>query len=120
VRAAVQREAEGKAGKGKSTEAVATPGAEAEAAVAGAEGTRITWDVSKMRSVYANVCSVSSTREEVVMLFGLNETWNRVEQVVSVRLSDRIVFSPTTGKRLASTLRAVINEYEKRWGPLNV
>jgi hypothetical protein len=119
ARAAAQRGAEGKARKAESTQAVAATVAEAESAVAGAEGTRINWDVSNLRSVYANVCSVSSTREEVVMLFGLNQTWNRLEQVVSVRLSDRIVFSPTGGKRLALTLQAVISEYERRWGPLN-
>ena len=42
-----------------------------------AEGTRINWDDSKMESVYANVCNISSTREEVVLLFGVNQAWNR-------------------------------------------
>lgn len=120
TRATSEREAEGNARKEKLTEPVAVTGAEAESAVAGAEGTRINWDVSKMRSVYANVCSVSSTGEEVVMLFGLNQTWNRGQQVVSVKLSDRIVISPTAGKRLALALQGVIKEYEKRWGPLNI
>ncbi|HWH47995.1 MAG TPA: DUF3467 domain-containing protein [Burkholderiales bacterium] len=86
--------------------------------VAGANGARINWDVSNLRSVYSNVCSVTSTREEVVMLFGLNRTWDRGQPVVTVTLSDRIVFSPTAGKRMALTLRRVIEEYEKRWGPL--
>jgi len=30
-----------------------------------------------MKNSYANVCNVTSTREEVVMLFGVNRAWNR-------------------------------------------
>jgi hypothetical protein len=40
--------------------------------VKGLEGTKIKWDDSNMKSSYANVCNVTSTREEVVMLFGIN------------------------------------------------
>ncbi|MDD5049800.1 MAG: DUF3467 domain-containing protein, partial [Methanoregulaceae archaeon] len=36
----------------------------------------IKWDDSKMTSSYANVCNVSSTREEVTLLFGTNQTWH--------------------------------------------
>ena len=32
---------------------------------------KIKWDDSNMRSGYANVCNVTSTREEVVLLFGM-------------------------------------------------
>jgi len=40
-------------------------------------GMKIKWDDSAMKSSYANVCNVTSTREEVVMLFGVNRAWNR-------------------------------------------
>ncbi len=33
-----------------------------------ADATKIKWDDSNMKSSYANVCNVTSTREEVVML----------------------------------------------------
>jgi hypothetical protein len=33
---------------------------------------RVRWDDSNMRSVYANVCNVAGTREEIVLLFGMN------------------------------------------------
>jgi hypothetical protein len=36
---------------------------------------KVNWDDSDMRSSYANVCNVSSTREEVVILFGTNQAW---------------------------------------------
>jgi len=31
---------------------------------------RFVWDDTNMRSVYANVANVASTREEIVLLFG--------------------------------------------------
>ena len=33
---------------------------------------QIRWDDSTLKSSYANVCNVSSTREEVVLVFGIN------------------------------------------------
>jgi hypothetical protein len=37
---------------------------------AAAAGPKIRWDDSNMKSSYANVCNVASTREEFVLLFG--------------------------------------------------
>ena len=85
-----------------------------------AEGTRIKWDDSNMRSSYANVCNVTSTREEVVMLFGMNQAWNRGQKEVTIQLSDRIVISPYAAKRLAMLLDGVVKEYENRFGALNI
>ena len=91
--------------------------AEARAAM---EGTRIKWDDSAMKSSYANVCNVTSTREEVVMLFGMNQAWNRCQKEVTIHLTDRIVVSPYAAKRLSLLLQGVVNEYEKRFGTLNI
>ena len=73
-----------------------------------------------MRSSYANVCNVTSTREEVVMLFGMNQAWNRGQKEVTIQLTDRIVVSPYAAKRLAMLLDGVIKEYENRFGVLNI
>jgi hypothetical protein len=89
-------------------------------AAAPAEGTKIKWDDSHMKSAYANVCNVSSTREEVVMLFGVNQAWNRGQKEVTIQLTDRIIVSPFAAKRLSLLLGAVVKEYENRFGPLNV
>ena len=91
-----------------------------EAAETTVEGTKIKWDDSNMKSAYANVCNVSSTREEVVMLFGVNQAWNRGQKEVTIQLTDRIIISPYAAKRLASLLEGVVKEYEKRFGDLNV
>jgi len=73
-----------------------------------------------MKSSYANVCNVTSTREEVVMLFGVNQAWNRGQKEVTIQLTDRIIISPYAAKRLSMLLQGVVGEYEKRFGTLNV
>jgi hypothetical protein len=80
----------------------------------------VKWDDSNMKSAYANVCNVTSTREEVVMLFGVNQAWNRGQKEVTIQLTDRIIVSPFAAKRLAMLLDGVVKEYEKRFGALNV
>jgi len=95
-----------------------TPEAAAEAK--SAEGMRIKWDDANMKSSYANVCNVTSTREEVVMLFGVNQAWNRGQKEVTIQLTDRIIVSPYAAKRLMMLLEGVVKEYEKRFGVLNV
>ena len=80
----------------------------------------IKWDDTNMRSGYANVCNVTSTREEVVMLFGMNQAWNRGQKEVTIQLTDRIIISPYAAKRLSALLDGVVKEYEKRFGALNV
>ncbi len=87
---------------------------------ANVEGTKIKWDDSAMKSSYANVCNVTSTREEVVMLFGMNQAWNRGQKEVTIQLTDRIVVSPYAAKRLSLLLTGIITEYESRYGSLNI
>ncbi len=79
---------------------------------------QIRWDDSSLKSSYANVCNVSSTREEVVLVFGINQAWERTQAEVKVQLTDRIILSPFAAKRLAELLANVIREYEARFGPL--
>ena len=83
-------------------------------------GAKLQWDDSNMKSSYANVCNVTSTREEVVMLFGINQAWNRGQKQITIQLTDRIIISPYAAKRLATLLDGVVAEYEKRFGTLNV
>lgn len=80
--------------------------------------TKVKWDASKMNSTYANVCNVSSTREEVSLLFGTNQTWTRGGEEVVVELSDRVILNPFAAKRLSLLLQGVVNEYETRFGEI--
>jgi len=81
---------------------------------------KVRWDDSGMKTSYANVCNVASTREEVTLLFGTNQTWHSGMEEVSVRLSDRVILSPFAAKRLSMLLANVVGEYEKRFGALSL
>jgi hypothetical protein len=87
---------------------------------AGAAQRRIRWDDSNMRSVYANVCNVAGTREEVVLLFGMNQAWNAAQEEVTIQLADRVVLSPFVAKRLSILLNNVIKDYETKYSSLDV
>ncbi len=82
--------------------------------------TRILWDDANMRSVYANVANVAGGREEIVLLFGLNQAWHAGQKEVKVQLSDRIVMSPFAAKRLALLLNNVLSDYEAKFGKLDI
>jgi hypothetical protein len=90
------------------------------AAPAAGQKVKIKWDDSSMRSVYANVCNVAGTREEIVLLFGMNQAWHSGQSEVTIQLADRIVMSPFVAKRLAILLNNVIKDYESKYGTLEV
>ena len=83
-----------------------------------AAGVKVKWDDSKMESSYANVCNISWTREEVVLVFGLNQAWQGGQKEVTVQVNDRIILSPFAAKRLTELLSNALKEYEGRFGPL--
>ncbi len=82
--------------------------------------TKIVWDDSNMRSVYANVSNVAGGREEIVLLFGMNQAWHAGQKEVQVQLTDRVVLSPFAAKRLSVLLNNVIADYEKKFGKLEI
>ena len=92
--------------------------ASAQPAKAAATGPAIRWDDSNLKSSYANVCNVSTTREEVVLIFGINNAWERGQNEVQVHLTDRLILSPFAAKRLATLLSNVMVDYEKRFGAM--
>lgn len=98
----------------------AAPEAAPATAASAAGQIRVRWDDSNMQNTYANVCNVSSTREEMTLLFGTNNTWHTGQSEVSVQLSNRIVLNPFAAKRLSLLLGNVVKEYESRFGELNI
>lgn len=81
---------------------------------------QVKWDDANMKSSYANVCNVTSTREEVVLLFGMNQAWHAGQKEVTVQLTDRIILSPFAAKRMSILLSNLVREHEARFGPLNL
>jgi len=79
----------------------------------------LNWDTSQMETTYANSINASSTREEVSIFFGTNQTWNVAPgDEIRIKLSDRLVLNPYAAKRLLTLLQEIIQEYEKRFGKL--
>jgi hypothetical protein len=79
----------------------------------------VRWDDANMASTYANVCNVSSTREEVTLLFGTNQTWHTGQQELAILLTNRIILNPFAAKRLSTLLNNIMREYESRFGKLS-
>ncbi len=79
------------------------------------------WNDGRMATNFANVINIQSTREQVDLFFGTNQTWNVTnEGGLSIELSNRIILSPFAAKRLSTALNGVLREYEQRYGALDV
>ena len=70
---------------------------------------KIIWDDSRMQMTYANVCNVSSTKEEFNLLFGTNQSWARGQGDVRVQLTNRVILNPHAAKRLAVLLSNTVS-----------
>ncbi len=94
---------------------------EAERAGQGpAREAQLRWDDRKMATSFANVVNIQSTREQVDLFFGTNQTWNAAtDRTLSIELSNRIILSPYAAKRLSVALSGVLREYEARYGTLD-
>lgn len=84
------------------------------------KGQGVRWEVADVKATYANVCNVTSTREEVVIDFGVYHPWERKSGVGMVQLTNRIVLSPYAIKRLGLMLNTLTQEYESRYGKLDL
>ncbi len=76
-------------------------------------------DSSHLKSSYCNVCNATSTREEVVLNFGINSNWDQPNQGnFNIELHHRIILSPHAAKRLHDVLSKLLQEHESRFGKL--
>ena len=82
---------------------------------------QLRWNDAAMTTHFANVVNIQSTREQVDLFFGTNQTWNvGNEGVLTVELSNRMILSPFAAKRLSMALNGVLREYEQRYGAREV
>jgi hypothetical protein len=84
------------------------------------KGQGIRWEAADVKTTYANVCNVTSTREEVVLDFGVYHPWQRKSGAGKVQLTNRVVLSPFAIKRLGLMLNTLTQEYESRYGKLEL
>lgn len=85
-------------------------------AAAGEQAMKLNTD--NLKSSYCNMCNANTTREEVVLNFGVNQNWDRGRGNAEVALEHRIILSPFAAKRLAQMLTKLVGEYETRYGKL--
>lgn len=103
-------------GEAKTAAVQDEPGVTAEATVP-----TVKWDDANMRTSYANVVNAASSREEMTLFFGTNQTWNVTDKKeFNVLLSNRIVLNPFAAKRLWMLLGSILKEYESRYGTLEI
>lgn len=74
-------------------------------------------DDSGVQALYANLCRVASTPEEVILDLALNS--NPLGQPAQpIRISQRVVLNHYTAKRLAGLLAAAVQRHEQTFGVL--
>jgi len=79
---------------------------------------KVKWNVDQLKSSYVNFANANSTKEEVVLNFGMNTSWDRANPEVEIELAHRIVMSPFAAQRLADLLGKLMAEYKSRYGEL--
>ena len=78
------------------------------------EQPKLRWDDSQMVTHYANVANAFGTREEIVLLFGVNQTWQSGQEELVINLSNRIIMNPSAARRLLAVLERAVSDYETR------
>jgi len=81
---------------------------------------RIKFNTGNLKSSCVNFCNVTSTREEVILNFGLNKDWDRSQREIQVDLEHRLILSPFAAKRLHIMLTNLLDNYERRFGKINI
>ena len=81
---------------------------------------RLRWDTNNVNSSYANVCNVTGTNEEMILHFGINQPWEQSQGEVEIQLTNRIILTPFTAKRLMVLLARLIDGYESRFGEIKL
>lgn len=69
---------------------------------------------------YANMAVVTSTPEEVIVNFGLNAVPPDAEGQVNVQVTNRVILSYPSVKRLAVTLGNIVKRYEEQHGVIEI
>lgn len=86
-----------------------------------AGGMKVNWDAANMTTSYANVVNANSTREEVSVFFGTNQSWNGTDaKELTVELDNRIVLNPYAAKRLSILISRVVADYESKHGEMKL
>ena len=77
-------------------------------------------DATGLKTSYANVCRIAQTPNEVIVDFGLNPNFfgNILDE--PLKLDNRVILSHDAAKRLCIHLTATIQNYEARYGSIEL
>ena len=84
-----------------------------------ASPTSVKFDDSNVRAAYANFCCVRGTPEELIIDFGLNPQ-PVAANTSSIAVTNRIVTSYYTAKRMLLALQTAIHRHEQKFGTLEI
>lgn len=77
-------------------------------------------DASNIQSTYANVCRIAQTPNEVIVDFGMNPNFFGQILEEPLKLTSRIILSHDAAKRLCLHLTATIQNFEARYGQIEL
>ncbi len=77
-------------------------------------------DATSLKTSYANVCRIAQTPNEVIVDFGMNPNFfgNILDE--PLKLDNRVILSHDAAKRLCLHLMATIQNYESRYGTIEL
>jgi hypothetical protein len=85
------------------------------------QGLQILVDERELRTLYVNMVRIHTTHEEVVldMIFSMpNPNPAAGQQQMLFKVTDRVIMSYPTAKRLAQSVTQLIKRYEQQFGEL--
>ncbi|HEY8667360.1 MAG TPA: DUF3467 domain-containing protein [Tepidisphaeraceae bacterium] len=91
------------------------------AAAADAQNVQLMLDERDMKSMFANAYRIHTTAEEVVIDFGfnmLNPNPQTGQQQMLFKVTDRMIMTYSTVKRLTGSLTQLIRRYEQQFGEI--
>jgi hypothetical protein len=88
-----------------------------------ASGVQVLLDERDLKTLYSNTYRIYATEQEVVVDLGFNMPNPNPpagQQQLLMKMSDRLVLSYVTAKRLAVSLGQLVKRYEQQFGELPI
>jgi len=77
-------------------------------------------DAANLKATYANVCRIAQTPNEVIVDFGMNPNFFGQMLDEPLKLDTRVIMSHDAAKRLCLHLMATIQNFETKYGPIEL
>src|SRR5690606_8198513 len=90
-------------------------------AVQGAEGVQVLLDERDMRTIYSNAYRIHTSAEEVIVDLGFNmpnPNQPAGQQQLLFKVTDRVIMSYTSAKRMMLSMQQLIKRYEQQFGEI--